>query len=285
MKALSDWNASVDPHFKDRCVVAFDLDDTLTTHGTLAPATFAAMDAARLRGWVVLIVTGRSAGWVDALIKLLPVDGVVGENGALLSFWAAGKAGRKPREEPRKLFWTPKGYASAPPEGMAARRDDAAARLLREFPRARVASDQPYRLYDLAIDFAEEVDPPLGLDVAEAIKSSFEALGAVAKVSSIHVNGWWGAFSKVEGLRELMEVIWGLSIDTNLIYAGDSPNDAPLFEAAGMSVGVANLKPFLDRDPSLRRPSYLAAAAEGAGSVELLGKLQKRDAPKLKNPL
>jgi HAD superfamily hydrolase (TIGR01484 family) len=285
MKALAAWNPSVDPHFSKRCVVAFDLDDTLTTHGTLEPATFAALDAARRRGWIVLIVTGRSAGWVDGLIKLLPVDGVVGENGALLSFWAAGKAGRKAREEPRKLYWTPQGYAAAPPEGMAARRDSAAKLILKDFPLARVASDQPYRLYDLAIDFAEEVDPPLGLDVADAIKCRFEELGAVAKVSSIHVNGWWGAFSKVEGLRELMETRWGLSLESDLIYAGDSPNDAPLFEAAGMSVGVANLQPFLDRDPALRRPSYLASQAEGAGAVELLEKLQKRDAPKLKNPL
>jgi HAD superfamily hydrolase (TIGR01484 family) len=272
-KKLSLWNESSDPYFNQRNTIAFDLDDTLTVHGELSSETIRELELAGEKGWLRILVTGRSAGWVDAIIKLLPFDGVVGENGALLSFWQNKRGNRLEREEPKKLFWTPKGYKDAPPEGLQEKFNSTASTIMKAVPGTRIASDQRYRIYDLAIDFAEEVDPPLPLDDAYKIQKLFEENGAVAKVSSIHVNGWWGNFSKRDGLTELLEKIWSRSIADNLIYAGDSPNDGPLFECAGVSVGVSNIEPFLSRT-DFHKPLYITEGEGGHGSVELLRKLK-----------
>ncbi len=269
MIELSKWSKLTDPHYAQRSVLAFDMDDTLTIDGSLPAFVLEALEAVQKAGWLTVMVTGRSAGWVDALIKLLPFDAIVGENGALLRYWKNRKLHRKPREEAEKMFWTPAGFSNAAPTNIRDQHKKAAEILLKKFPRAQIASDQPYRVYDLAIDFAEEVDPPLDFDTAYRIKNEFEALGATAKVSSIHVNGWWGNFSKEDGLRELLEKKFNLSLDHNLIYTGDSPNDSPLFKVAGMSVGVANIKHFLN-DPNLHLPKFVTQQEGGHGAVELL---------------
>ena len=64
-------------------VLFTDLDGTLTTADTLAPATFSALAALAATGLPVVIVTGRPAGWADALARLWPVAAVIAENGAV----------------------------------------------------------------------------------------------------------------------------------------------------------------------------------------------------------
>ena len=275
LRPLNEWSVASDASFSRRNVVAFDLDDTLTTRGELHSSTLRALEEVGERGWTRVLVTGRSAGWVDAILKLLPFDGIVGENGALLAYWPQRRAGRKAREEPSKRYWTPQGYAAQPPTGLQDRFANATREILRHVPRARVASDQAFRLYDLAIDFAEEVDPPLGLEDARRIHSVFESLGAVAKISSIHVNGWWGAFSKSDGLRELLENTWGGSLKDDLVYVGDSPNDGPLFECTGLSVGVANVREFVGKT-EFTLPRFVTRGEGGEGARELLARLEAR---------
>ena len=260
-------------HKADLHTIAFDLDDTLTQKGEVPAYVHEKLERARAKGIRVVLVTGRAAGWVDAICKVFPFDGIVGENGALLQFWPRGKLARKPREEAKKLFWTPQGYAAQPPAGIREHHENAIQVMAKKFPRARVASDQPYRIYDLAIDFAEEVDPPLGLDVANQIQAEFENLGATAKVSSIHVNGWWGSFTKVDGLRRLLEVEWTHgTVAKNLIYVGDSPNDGPLFKVAACSVGVANVLEFRGH-AGFDAPRFVCKHESAEGSAELLDML------------
>ncbi len=275
MRPLSEWSESTDPFFQSRSVVAFDLDDTLTTRGALPGDVVRDLEAAQARGWRTCLVTGRSAGWVDALIKLLPFDAVVGENGALVVDWPAGKARRGEREAPRKLYWTPQGYGDQPPPGLRDRMEATLADVRKNVPGCQVASDQAFRIYDLAVDFAEEVDPPLDLAAADRIREVFEAHGATAKVSSIHVNGWWGTFNKTDGLRRLVEGHWGLTLERAVVYVGDSPNDGPLFGAAGVSVGVANLRHFVGR-VDFTPPTYVARGEASQGARELLARLGTR---------
>jgi HAD superfamily hydrolase (TIGR01484 family) len=276
MQDFSTWSAQSDPHYASRDVVAFDLDDTLTWQGALPSFIVEKLERAQHDGILTVLVTGRSAGWVDAIIKLLPFDAVVGENGALLSFWPARKAGRKAREEPRKLYWLrDELYGSAAPVDIRERFEEARQKILSAFPRARVASDQGFRVYDLAIDFAEEVDPPLSLEDAEGIRELFERMGAVAKVSSIHVNGWWGSFTKELGLRELLGKHYGKSLEENLIYTGDSPNDGPLFAVAGMSVGVANIRHFQGLS-KFHWPRFVTREESARGCAEILDALRKK---------
>ena len=72
--------------------------------------------------------------------------------------------------------------------------------MLREIPGAAVSADQAYREADLAIDFCEDV-PALGKGEVARIKAIFEDAGATAKVSSIHVNGWFGHYDKLTMTR------------------------------------------------------------------------------------
>src|SRR5690606_33604245 len=100
---------------------------------------------------------------------------------------------------------------------------------------------------------------------------AFEGLGATAKVSSIHVNGWWDSFSKESGLGEALRLLGGWTPREHAVYVGDSPNDAPLFEAAGVSVGVANVKDFLAL-PGFAPPAYVTQGKRADGAVEVLEK-------------
>ena len=63
--------------------VGFDIDDTVTTDGRVTAEAYSAMWALKEAGFRVLAVTGRPAGWCDMIARTWPVDGVLGENGAL----------------------------------------------------------------------------------------------------------------------------------------------------------------------------------------------------------
>ena len=53
----------------------------------------------------------------------------------------------------------------------------------------------------------------------------------------------------------------------SVIYAGDSPNDEPMFAAFPFSVGVANIQAFAHRLKS--RPAYITKGHSGDGFAEL----------------
>jgi hydroxymethylpyrimidine pyrophosphatase-like HAD family hydrolase len=55
------------------------------------------------------------------------------------------------------------------------------------------------------------------------------------------------------------------------VFAGDSPNDAPMFAFFPRSVGVANVRDQIDRIET--PPAYVATKRCGAGFVELVDHL------------
>jgi HAD superfamily hydrolase (TIGR01484 family) len=237
--------------------VLTDIDDTLTTEGRLTAEAYAALEALSSAGLSVVPVTGRPAGWCDLIARFWPVAAVVGENGAL--WYAMDHQARRMRRH----------HAQED----AARRDNAARlhaladQAMRAVPGTRLAADQPFRLFDIALDFAEDTGP-LPIEAAERVAAIFRAGGAAAKVSSIHVNAWIGAWDKLAGLRHLFEALWQPldSVLGQVAYLGDSPNDAPLFGALPLSIGVANVAPFL---PVMHHPpAYVTLAEGGAGFVE-----------------
>lgn len=237
--------------------VLTDIDDTLTSEGRLTASAYAAMERLQAAGLAVVPVTGRPAGWCDMIARLWPVAAVVGENGAL--WYAMDQAGRRMRRH----------HVQDDAARLAARgRLEALARqAMAEVAGTRLAADQPFRMFDLAVDFAEDAGP-LPLADAERIAAVFRAGGAEAKVSSIHVNAWMGSWDKLSGLRHLFATLWRPleEVLDAVAFIGDSPNDAPLFGAVPLSVGVANVAPFL---PGIAAPpAYLAAGRGGAGFVE-----------------
>src|SRR3569832_210397 len=223
----------VDSFDRDTAIAAkavlTDIDDTLTDRGRLPPGAYAALRDLRNAGLLVVPVTGRPAGWCDLIARQWYVDGVVGENGALWFRYDNAK---------RKMMRL---YARDGQQRQIDRRrlDDIRDAVIAQVPGAAVAADQDYRLTDLAIDYCEDVEPlPLG-DVARIVEI-FEANGATAKVSSIHVNGWFGDHDKVTMTRRALREAFGIDADADrehILFVGDSPNDAPMFEQFPFFVG------------------------------------------------
>ena len=239
----------------------FDIDDTLTTHGRLTAQAYAALERLRAAGRLAVAVTGRPAGWCDHIARMWPVDAVVGENGA---FYFRFKEGRLHRR-----------YHDGEAERVAkrARMRTIAARILAAVPGAALSTDQAYRETDLAVDFCEDV-PPLPLESAERIAALMRESGLTAKISSIHVNGWFGDYDKLAMTRTLFAEAFGLELPAvrgELAFAGDSPNDAPMFEFFPHSVGMANIARFAGRISP--EPAYVARAEAGAGFAELVDHL------------
>lgn len=242
-------------------VVLTDIDDTLTLDGRLPATAYAALERLSEAGLKVIPVTGRPAGWCDLIARLWPVDGVVGENGAFYY--------RYDRAERRMI----RRYHATPEERADGRRRLATVeqRVLHEVPGCRIAADQPFREADLAVDFAEDV-PALSADAIARIVGVFEEEGACAKVSSIHVNGWFGAYDKLGMARRILFDEFGLSVDTpqeneRVVFVGDSPNDEPMFGFFRNSVGVANFAAFAAT--AVHPPRWLASHDGGRGFREV----------------
>jgi hydroxymethylpyrimidine pyrophosphatase-like HAD family hydrolase len=143
-----------------------------------------------------------------------------------------------------------------------------ARRVLKEFPGSAIASDQAYREIDVAIDFCEDV-PALPLETAQRIAEAFHAEGAAAKVSSIHVNAWYGTHDKLTMSARFLKEVFDIRVENErekIAYCGDSPNDAPMYAFFPNGIGVANIVPFAKLMPHL--PRYVTAGEGGTGFAE-----------------
>lgn len=239
--------------------VLTDIDETLSTDGKLTAEAYGALEALKKAGLLVIPVTGRPAGWCDLIARFWPVDAVVGENGAFWMWHDAGAGKLRTR------------FIQSDAERAEGRRrlEAIRAEVLRDIPGTGIASDQPYRAADLAVDFCEDV-PPLPATDIERIVTIFEKHGAHAKVSSIHVNGWFGDYDKLTTSRTMMAELFGVDISADraqYVFAGDSPNDAPMFGYFPNAMGVANVRDFADRLE--HKPRWIASAHSGTGFVEL----------------
>ena len=118
--------------------------------------------------------------------------------------------------------------------------------VLSAVPGTALASDQPYRLFDVAVDFTEDVSPLSRADV-DRICDIFASHGLTYKVSSIHVNAWLGDYDKLTMARIFSQEVLGIDLDERrdrFVFFGDSPNDEPMFGFFPHSVGVANVAGF-----------------------------------------
>lgn len=251
--------AALQPASRNVRYLLTDIDDTLTSHGRLEAKAYAALERLEAAGIKVVPITGRPAGWCDMIARFWPCSGIVGENGAL--YMQYDRAAKKMH----RRFWQSEAERSIARAKLAT----LAETILREVPGTALASDQQYRECDLAVDFCEDV-PPLPSTDVDRIVALFEAAGATAKVSSIHVNGWFGAWDKLSMTRTFFAERFGVDLDTirdQVVFSGDSPNDAPMFGYFPLSVGVANVRPFLDRIAA--PPKFITTGEGGSGFVEL----------------
>lgn len=236
--------------------VCTDIDDTLTFEGRLVREAFDALWNLHDEGFFIIPVTGRPAGWCDCIIRQWPVDAVVGENGGFAFYRKDG------REE---ILYHPEGIRLEDRKKLF---DALTEEILSSVPGVSVAKDQPYRLFDTAFDFKEEAD--LNLDAARRIQEIAESYEAHAKISSIHVNVWFGNYDKLGMIQYLLEEIWGRrsgEIQKEVLFCGDSPNDEPMFSFFPLSFGVGNIEQFSGSMTHL--PAYRASRSHGEGFQEI----------------
>lgn len=256
MRCLADMSRHI---AADIDVVLVDIDDTLTSNGRLVGRAFQALEDLHGAGLFVAPVTGRPAGWCDLIARQWPVDGVVGENGAFYYSYDA-KA-----QSMNRVYALDQDSRIANQRAYAALADE----IMAKVPGCAVSADQPFRLADLAMDFCEDV-PRLARQDILKIKAMFEQAGATAKISSIHVNGWFGRYDKLTMTRRLLRDLKGIDIDRErhrVVFCGDSPNDAPMFAHFPHACGVANVKDYAGEMDFL--PAYVTRRRGGEGFAEL----------------
>ncbi len=254
MKNLKDFNSKIE-------FVLTDIDDTLTTEGQLHANAYTSLWKLHAAGIKVIPITGRPAGWCEMIARQWPVAAVVGENGGFYFRYAQKKMQR----------W----YSVEDQAGQISfaqnrnKLDVIQLEILKTVPGTAVASDQFCRLMDLAIDFCEDV-PPLAKTEVNKIVEIFRKHGAQAKVSSIHVNGWFGSYDKLTTTFQLLKNQFKLSEEEALkkcIFVGDSPNDEPMFKKFPHSFGVANIQEFISELKHL--PTYISTKKGGDGFAEI----------------
>jgi HAD superfamily hydrolase (TIGR01484 family) len=235
--------------------VCFDLDDTLLDHGKLHEQTYSALFRLRDAGLTLYGVTGRPAGWGEVLARMLPVQAIVAENGAVVCAL---------RGERVQLL------DSVDPATRAARNEQLRSLLLafgERFPDFTPADDVRARISDRTFDIGEfrTVAPERVSEASAYLREQ----GARVFVSSVHLHATFDYADKASATVRLLADDSGL--DATLVrhayaYLGDSENDASCFAAFAVSIGVANLR----GRPTLR-PRYVTSRAMGSGVVEAAG--------------
>ena len=250
MQTLSHWPAA---SRRNLIGVFTDIDDTLTTEGAITPDALQALADLKTAGLHVIPITGRPVGWSVPFAAAWPVDAIVAENGAL-ALRAVSKLYQQDDETRRANF---------------TRMHKVAARVLREVPGTSLAQDSAGRETDIAIDHSEftQLPPERITQVVQILQSE----GMNATVSSIHINGWFGAHNKWDGARWIVRELFGRNLGAEIdrwAYVGDSTNDQLMFEAFAHSIGVANIRRF--EAQLTHKPRYITAGERGAGFSEVV---------------
>ncbi|NJK27386.1 MAG: HAD family phosphatase [Coleofasciculaceae cyanobacterium SM2_3_26] len=231
-------------------LIATDMDGTLTRGGKFAADlldTLEKLSEARLR---VLIVTGRSAGWVSGLASYLPVDGAIAENGGLFYDSRATFP----------VYLTQVGNI----ERHRTHLRQAFEELRGKFPQLQESADNRFRLTDWTFDVAG-----LSEDMLGAIATDCKAMGWGFTYSTVQGHIKPLQQDKATGLHHVLQQYFPDCLVEAVLTVGDSPNDASLFDPRNfpLSVGVANVLDYQGALPHL--PRYVTAERESKGFCEL----------------
>jgi hydroxymethylpyrimidine pyrophosphatase-like HAD family hydrolase len=233
-------------------VLATDIDDTITTAGKLPSATIDGLVALEKAGIVVALVTGRPAGWAQALASYLAgVRVAIAENG-LVSFDSNGL---------RKDLGPPRG-----PEFFA-RLSENGVRVQQAYSLC-VTPDDAFRLFERAFVRPASFDASALVASQKLVDSDFEVMA-----SSIHIHVRPSGWGKAEGLLAALQPIAPEACaapDDSILFIGDSSNDRSLFaRLRRTSVGVRNVNNFLN-ELGEDRPAYVTEGESAVGFAEVV---------------
>jgi hydroxymethylpyrimidine pyrophosphatase-like HAD family hydrolase len=251
---MPDFHVLSSPIFEKRRsyfrLIASDMDGTLTRQGQFTAALIQALQDLEAAGLVVVVVTGRSAGWVSGLVHYLPIAGAIAENGGLFF--------TKQDTAPRWLT----GIAD-----VAAHRQQLAqmfAVLQTQWPQIQPSSDNPYRLTDWTFNI-----DGLGQDDLDQMAALCDRSGWGFTYSTVQCHIKLAQQSKAAALQQVLAAQFPDVTPDEVVTVGDSPNDETLFDPAAFphSVGVANIRHYWH---TLRHhPAYVTSSPESQGFLEL----------------
>ena len=227
--------------------VVSDVDDTITKHGKLYPEVLRALWQIKRHGYMIVLVTGGSAGWGDAYLRQWPVDAVIAESGAIII--AHGKNNR--------IF-----YSKNP--GLDPGAKDKKDKLIRYTAGLSFSSDQYARQYDVAYEKSELQDYE-----RKTLFNYVKAMGGTWRESSIHINVGFGNYDKQSSLRYFMETLYSIGeaeLQAGALYFGDSFNDSDMFSFVPLSVGMHSVEDMRESFPVL--PRYITNGYGGDGFIE-----------------
>jgi HAD superfamily hydrolase (TIGR01484 family) len=231
-------------------LVATDMDGTLTQQGQFTPRLMQTLQDLQDARIPVLIVTGRSAGWVSGLVHYLPVAGAIAENGGVFFL--------KSDPEPFMLQDLPR---------LSRHRADLAdifERCREQFSQLRESADNRFRLTDWTFDVAG-----LTLNDLDWLLETCEAADWSFTYSTVQCHIKPRGQDKATALQQVLTKHFPDIQPHQVLTVGDSPNDDSLFDAERfpLSVGVANITHYWQQ---LRyRPQYVTTAEEVQGFIEL----------------
>lgn len=231
-------------------LLATDMDGTLTQAGKFTADLLRALESLKKANLPVIIVTGRSAGWVEAIKTYLPIDGAIAENGGL--FYLNGFERfdllveiadlDRHRQQLAQTFRS----------------------LKTDYPEIKESSDNRFRLTDWTFDVAGLSDRQL-----QNLAHLCQERGFSFTYSTVQCHIKPANCDKASSLIAVLNRYFPQISREQVLTVGDSPNDESLFDRDRfpLSVGVANILHYRDR--LQHQPAYVTAASEGKGFCEV----------------
>jgi HAD superfamily hydrolase (TIGR01484 family) len=231
-------------------LVATDMDGTLTQAGKFTPKLLQTLANLTQIGIPVLVVTGRSAGWVNGLVSYLPIVGAIAENGGL--FYSNADQDAEPlidlpdiadyRHQLAQMF----------------------RHLQTRFPHLRESSDNRFRITDWTFDVHG-----LSLTDLQDMQTLCQSKGWGFTYSTVQCHIKALQQEKSAGLLQVLSQHFPNLEPHQVLTVGDSPNDESLFNGDRFpkSVGVANVLHYLDQ--LHHPPAYVTQHEEADGFCEL----------------
>lgn len=234
-------------------LIATDIDGTLTRAGKFTRELLESIDLLHTNGIKLLLVTGRSAGWVSAVNNYLPVVGSIAENGGVyfnsdgeFDFLTRIDRIEKHRQQLANRFWE----------------------LQECYPQIQESIDNQFRITDWTFDVASLTD----LELAQ-IASKCQSWGYSFTFSTIQCHIKPQNQDKGVAILQVLKQYFPELEPKQIITVGDSPNDASMFDRALFphSVGVTNIQHYTSQ--MAHQPQYITKSPEVAGFCELVNSL------------
>ncbi len=234
-------------------LVATDIDGTLTREGKFTRELLDSIDLLTANGIKLLLVTGRSAGWVSAVNNYLPVVGSIAENGGVyfnsggeFDFLTRIENIELHREQLANRFWE----------------------LQESYPQIEESIDNQFRITDWTFDITGLTDLEL-----KQIANQCQQWGYSFTFSTIQCHIKPQQQDKGAAISQVLKQYFPELKRTQIITVGDSPNDVTMFDRSlfDHSVGVANIQHYTSQ--LIHQPEYITKSPEVAGFCELVNSL------------